>query len=72
MSFSKMKEKKVKQVLFETWDQWEGEAHKERVKKGKYGENIMYSCIKMVKMRPVETILRRSGNKGDIWIGKSI
>jgi hypothetical protein len=72
MSFSKIKERKVKQVLFESWHQWEGVALKERVKEGKYGENIMYSHIKMVKMRPVETILRRRrGNKGDRWIGKS-
>jgi hypothetical protein len=43
MSSSKVKERKVKQVLFESWYQWEGGAHKERVKEGEYGENIMYS-----------------------------
>jgi hypothetical protein len=26
------------------------------VKEGEYGGNIMYSCMKMEKMRPVETI----------------
>jgi hypothetical protein len=26
------------------------------VKEGKYGRNIMYSCLKMEKMRPVETV----------------
>jgi hypothetical protein len=29
--------------------QWEWGGYKERVKKGEYGENNIYSCIKMEK-----------------------
>jgi hypothetical protein len=32
--------------------------HKERVKEGKYSRNIMYSFMKMKKMKTAETILR--------------
>jgi hypothetical protein len=39
--FTKTENEKVKQVLSWYWYQWEGEEHKERVKEGEYGENIM-------------------------------
>jgi hypothetical protein len=39
----------VKQVLSGGWYQWEEEGHKESMKKGKYGRNIMYSCMKIEK-----------------------
>jgi hypothetical protein len=45
--FSKMKDRKVKQVLFRGWHQWEGARHKKTVKESEYGGNIMYSCVKM-------------------------
>jgi hypothetical protein len=38
---------KVKQVLFRSWYQKEGGAHKERVKEGEYGGSTKYSCMKM-------------------------
>jgi hypothetical protein len=41
--FSKMKDRKVKQVLSGCWFQWEGRGYKKRVKEGKYGGNIVYS-----------------------------
>jgi hypothetical protein len=44
-----MKGRKVKQVLSRGWYQWERGGHEERVKKGKYGGNTMYSCMKMEK-----------------------
>jgi chitinase len=44
-----MEDRKVKQVLFGGWHQWEEGGHKERVKEGEYGRNIMYSCMKMKK-----------------------
>jgi hypothetical protein len=34
---------------------WE-RRYKERVEKGEYDRNTMYSCMKMKQMRPVETI----------------
>jgi hypothetical protein len=37
----------VKQVLSRCWYQWEGGKHEEKLKKGKYGGNNMYSCMKM-------------------------
>jgi hypothetical protein len=46
---SKAETRKVKQVLSRGGCLWEGE--------GKYGGNIGYSCMKMKKMRPVESIL---------------
>jgi hypothetical protein len=42
-----MKDRKVKQILSEGWYQLEQGGHKERVKEGKYGGNIIYSCMKM-------------------------
>jgi hypothetical protein len=38
-------------------------------KRGKYGGNIIYSHIKMEKMKSVETILRMgaSEDKGECW-----
>jgi hypothetical protein len=44
-----MKEKDVKQVLLESWYQWERGEHKDGVEEGKYGGHIMYLCIKMEK-----------------------
>jgi hypothetical protein len=44
--FSKMKEKKVKQVLSWDWYQWEEGEHKKCVE-GEYGGDIIYSCMKM-------------------------
>jgi biotin-(acetyl-CoA carboxylase) ligase len=40
---------KVKQVLSESWHQWEGRGYKERMWEGDYSGNIMYSCLKMEK-----------------------
>jgi hypothetical protein len=42
-----MKDWKVKQVLYEGGDQWEGESIKEMVKKREYGGSISYSCMKI-------------------------
>jgi hypothetical protein len=39
-----MKDSKIKQVLFGGWYQWGEEQHKERVKKGKYGE-MLYTHV---------------------------
>jgi hypothetical protein len=44
-----MKDRKVKQVLSGVWYHWEWGGHKERMKEGEYGSNIMYSCMKMEK-----------------------
>jgi hypothetical protein len=44
-----MKDRKVKQVLFGGWYQWEGGGYKGRVKEGECGGNIMYSCMKIQK-----------------------
>jgi hypothetical protein len=52
-----MEDRKVKQVLSGGWYQWE------RVKEDEYGENIMYSSMKMKKMRPFETFQNGRGNK---------
>jgi hypothetical protein len=52
-----MKDRYKKQFLSRAWYQWEGEEHKDRVKEGECGGNVMYSCMKM-KQRLVETILR--------------
>jgi RNA binding exosome subunit len=57
--FSKRVDRKVKQVLSESCYQWERGEHKERVKQGEHGGNIMYTYTKMEKKRPVDTILRR-------------
>jgi chitinase len=46
---SKMKDKKVKQVLSGGWYQWEEGGHKGRKRKAEYGGNTMYSCMKMEK-----------------------
>jgi hypothetical protein len=47
--FSKMKDRKVKQVLSEGWCQcWWG-GYKKRVKKAECSGNIIYSCMKMEK-----------------------
>jgi hypothetical protein len=37
------------------------------VKEAEYSGNLMYSCMKMEKMRPVETITEMEGvgNKGE-------
>jgi hypothetical protein len=42
-------DKMVKQVLSGGLVPVGGKRYKERVKEGKYGENIMYSCMKMEK-----------------------
>jgi hypothetical protein len=44
-----MENRKVKQVLSGGWYQWEGGGHKERVKEGGCGENIVYLYMKMEK-----------------------
>jgi hypothetical protein len=44
-----MKDRKVKQVLFEVWYQWEEVGHLERVKESKYGGSTLNSCMKMEK-----------------------
>jgi hypothetical protein len=56
--FSKMKDRKIKQVPFWCWYQWEWGGYREGVKKGKFGGNI---CLMYEngKMRLIETILRR-------------
>jgi hypothetical protein len=45
------------------WYQWEGRGYKERVQEGECSGNIMYSCMKMKKMRPTETIPGMGGRK---------
>jgi hypothetical protein len=50
-SINYLKDRKVKQIL--------SGKHKESVKDDNHGANIMYSCMKMKKMRSFETILRR-------------
>jgi hypothetical protein len=47
MSLKKMKDRKVKQVLFRDCYQEVGGGHKEGVKKGKYDRSALYSCVKM-------------------------
>jgi hypothetical protein len=42
MSFFKMEERTVKQILSWGWYQWEGVKYKERMKEGEYGGNILY------------------------------
>jgi hypothetical protein len=42
-----MKDKKVRQVFSGNGYQWEEEGHKERMKEGKYGGYILYSCMKI-------------------------
>jgi hypothetical protein len=42
-----VKDRKVKQVLSSSRCQWEIEGLKKRVKKGKYGGYILYSCMKI-------------------------
>jgi hypothetical protein len=38
---------------------------------GDFGENVMHSCMKMEKMRLVETTpeIREKGDKGEGWKG---
>jgi hypothetical protein len=45
ISFSKMEDRKVKQVLSGGWYQREGQGYKE----GERGGDIMYSCMKIEK-----------------------
>jgi hypothetical protein len=47
--FEKIGNRKVKQVLFGGWDQWEGGEYMERVKKAECSRNITYLCLKMEK-----------------------
>jgi hypothetical protein len=51
------------------WYQWVGGGLRKIVKEGKYGENNMYSCMKMEQLRSVGTVLRSGGgwNKGQRW-----
>jgi hypothetical protein len=44
MSFSKMKDRNVKQFLAGGWYQWEGKGHKEKVKEGNMVEIL---CTRM-------------------------
>jgi hypothetical protein len=44
-----MKDRKVKQILSGGGYQCERDGPKERVREGKYGRFILYSCIKMEK-----------------------
>jgi hypothetical protein len=37
------------------------------VKEGEYDVNIVYSCMQMEKMRPVETIPRMRGGRDKEW-----
>jgi hypothetical protein len=52
-----MEDRKVRQILFGGWYQWEGGEYEERVCESEYGWNTMYSCMKMEKWH-IETILR--------------
>jgi hypothetical protein len=45
--FPKTENRKVKQVLFGGWYQWEGRGYKERVKEAECSGNIMYLCMKV-------------------------
>jgi hypothetical protein len=47
--FSKVEERKVKQVLSGGQYQLEGGGFKERMEESEYGRTIMYSCMKMEK-----------------------
>jgi hypothetical protein len=47
--FSAMENRKVKEIPSEGWYHWEGIEYKQRVLKGEYGRNTMYSCKKMEK-----------------------
>jgi hypothetical protein len=40
------KDRTVKQILPRDGYQWKGEGHKEKMKEGKYGVYILYSCMK--------------------------
>jgi hypothetical protein len=40
-----MKDRKIKQFLYGSGCQWEGEGHKKRVKEGEYG--FLNSCMKI-------------------------
>jgi hypothetical protein len=42
------------------WYHWKEGGHKGRVKEGKYDGSTMNSCM---KMKPVETVLRKGGIK---------
>jgi hypothetical protein len=55
MSFFKNKGQEGKQVLSGGWHQWEGGGHTKECRRVNMVEIL---CMKMEKMRPVETILR--------------
>jgi hypothetical protein len=61
MPFFKNRNRKVKQVLSGGWYLWEKKEYKETVKEAKCSGNVMYSCMKKGKMRPVETITGMGG-----------
>jgi quercetin dioxygenase-like cupin family protein len=42
-----MKDRKIQQVLSGKGYQWEWGGQKKRVKEGKYGRCILYSCLKI-------------------------
>jgi hypothetical protein len=48
MSFTKMEDREVKEVLSGGWYQWEG-ADKGKGAGGECSGNVMYSCVKMDK-----------------------
>jgi biotin-(acetyl-CoA carboxylase) ligase len=56
MSFFKTGEQEIETGPIWGCYQWEGRGYEERVWEHEYGRNIMYTCKKMKKMRPVETI----------------
>jgi hypothetical protein len=47
MSVLKNEEQEGKQILSRGGYQWEGDRHKERVKKGNYGDSVLHSCVKI-------------------------
>jgi hypothetical protein len=51
----------VEQVLPGSWYQHKGKGYKERCRESECSETIRYSCMKMKKMRPLETISRMRG-----------
>jgi hypothetical protein len=53
--FFKNREQEGKRSSVCGWQQWEGGGYKKNIQEGEYGGN-KYSCMKMEKMRPVETI----------------
>jgi hypothetical protein len=61
MHVKKLKDRKAEWVLSRY--QWERGEHKERVKEGKYGECILYSCTKLNNriIKPVVIVLRKWG-----------